>query len=117
MEKKQSEMTAYELEKQCNEKFAPIARKYETGQIGFYQAMQQAYNLDRQSPPVTGTAEERFVIYDKGQPLLSERYEVHIKDRTNEDFTIIVRGDFFGYEEETEKYSTDIINKLNEKRN
>jgi hypothetical protein len=48
----------FEEERAANEKFKPIARKYETGKIGYYESLQQAYNLDRESPSVTGTVEE-----------------------------------------------------------
>lgn len=33
-----------------NEKFKPIARRYETGKIGFYDALHEAYELAKQQP-------------------------------------------------------------------
>ncbi len=66
---------------------------------------QMVDRLDRPSTPTGGIKSTE------------ERFEVHIKDITNEEFIIIVRADFFGYDEETEKYACDLIQKLNEKSN
>jgi len=107
-------MTPYELEKQRNEKFKPISRKYTTGKIGFYQALEEAYNLDRESQPVMPKhAGNRFEIENSGRPFLAFETEAHIVDDQNPGCTIIVKS---GYStlEETNEYANKILKILND---
>lgn len=58
----------YESEMKANEPFKPIARKYETGKIGFYQALREAHKMGVESHPKKVEGELRD-MFDK---LISE---------------------------------------------